>query len=203
MLGFRANRVSRRASAELRRNTNAGFGPPWRPTGQQDRAFAEIARVLRPGGTFAGTESVGTGWLFRLIHVGDTLNVVAGPAAGAPRGRRARGGRGQARQAVVPLEGGEALSETPFFGAAATYRSAPSPTPIGWRALVAGAGGGAAADAAAPHRWLVVVSLADLDLLCVDRSRALPREGRSGTAEQHGGHRVGARVHIRVSRVRP
>lgn len=43
---------------------------------QQDEAFAEIARVLRPGGTFAGTDSIGTGWLFRLIHVGDTLNLV-------------------------------------------------------------------------------------------------------------------------------
>jgi len=40
---------------------------------QQDRAFSEIARVLRPGGTFAGTDSVGTGVLFKLIHIGDTL----------------------------------------------------------------------------------------------------------------------------------
>ena len=40
---------------------------------QQDRALAEIARVLRPGGTFAGTDSVGTGAVFKLIHVGDTL----------------------------------------------------------------------------------------------------------------------------------
>jgi ubiquinone/menaquinone biosynthesis C-methylase UbiE len=39
----------------------------------QDRAFAEIARVLRPGGVFAGTDSVGTGIVFKLIHVGDTL----------------------------------------------------------------------------------------------------------------------------------
>lgn len=39
----------------------------------QDRAFAEISRVLQPGGTFAGTDSVGTGALFKLIHVGDTL----------------------------------------------------------------------------------------------------------------------------------
>ena len=39
----------------------------------QDRAFAQISRVLRPGGTFAGTDSVGTGALFKLIHVGDTL----------------------------------------------------------------------------------------------------------------------------------
>jgi SAM-dependent methyltransferase len=43
---------------------------------QQDRAFAEVARVLRPGGTFAGTDSIGSGWLFRAIHVGDTLNLV-------------------------------------------------------------------------------------------------------------------------------
>ena len=43
---------------------------------QQDQAFAEVARVLRPGGTFAGTDSVGTGWLFRAIHIGDTLNLV-------------------------------------------------------------------------------------------------------------------------------
>jgi ubiquinone/menaquinone biosynthesis C-methylase UbiE len=39
----------------------------------QDRAFAEIARVLTPDGVFAGTDSVGTGPLFKLIHVGDTL----------------------------------------------------------------------------------------------------------------------------------
>jgi ubiquinone/menaquinone biosynthesis C-methylase UbiE len=39
----------------------------------QDRAFGEVTRVLRPGGTFAGTDSLGTGWLFKLIHVGDTL----------------------------------------------------------------------------------------------------------------------------------
>jgi SAM-dependent methyltransferase len=43
---------------------------------QQDRAFAEIARVLSPGGTFAGTDSIGNGWLFKLIHVGDTLNLI-------------------------------------------------------------------------------------------------------------------------------
>jgi ubiquinone/menaquinone biosynthesis C-methylase UbiE len=39
----------------------------------QDRAFAEVARVLRAGGAFAGTDSVGTGLLFKLIHIGDTL----------------------------------------------------------------------------------------------------------------------------------
>ncbi len=43
----------------------------------QDAAFAEVARVLRPGGTFAGTDSLGNGWLFKLIHVGDTLNLIA------------------------------------------------------------------------------------------------------------------------------
>jgi ubiquinone/menaquinone biosynthesis C-methylase UbiE len=39
----------------------------------QDKAFAEVARVLRPGGVFAGTDSVGTGAVFKLIHIGDTL----------------------------------------------------------------------------------------------------------------------------------
>jgi ubiquinone/menaquinone biosynthesis C-methylase UbiE len=39
----------------------------------QDRVFAEVARVLRPGGIFAGTDSIGTGLVFKLIHVGDTL----------------------------------------------------------------------------------------------------------------------------------
>src|SRR5438309_5742178 len=34
----------------------------------QDRACAEIARVLRPGATFAGTDSIGSGWLFKAIH---------------------------------------------------------------------------------------------------------------------------------------
>ena len=42
----------------------------------QDRAFAEAWRVLRPRGVFAGTDSIGTGRLFKLIHIGDTLNPV-------------------------------------------------------------------------------------------------------------------------------
>jgi ubiquinone/menaquinone biosynthesis C-methylase UbiE len=43
---------------------------------QQDQAFAEVARVLRPGGTFAGTDSIGTGLRFKVIHIGDILNLV-------------------------------------------------------------------------------------------------------------------------------
>jgi SAM-dependent methyltransferase len=39
----------------------------------QDELFAQVARVLRPGGLFAGTDNLGTGLLFRLLHVGDTL----------------------------------------------------------------------------------------------------------------------------------
>ncbi len=39
----------------------------------QDRAFAEVARVLRPGGVLAGTDSIGTGLVFKAIHLGDTL----------------------------------------------------------------------------------------------------------------------------------
>jgi SAM-dependent methyltransferase len=39
----------------------------------QDRLLAEASRVLRPGGTFAGTDSLGTGSAFRLLHIRDTL----------------------------------------------------------------------------------------------------------------------------------
>jgi ubiquinone/menaquinone biosynthesis C-methylase UbiE len=43
----------------------------------QDRLLAEATRVLRPGGLFAGTDSLGRGLLFRLLHVADTLVPVA------------------------------------------------------------------------------------------------------------------------------
>lgn len=39
----------------------------------QDRLLSEVARVLRPGGVFAGTDSLAHGLLFKAIHVGDTL----------------------------------------------------------------------------------------------------------------------------------
>jgi SAM-dependent methyltransferase len=42
---------------------------------QQDRLFAQAARVLRPGGTFAGSDSRRS-LRFRLLHVGDTMVVV-------------------------------------------------------------------------------------------------------------------------------
>lgn len=38
----------------------------------QDRLFAEVARVLRPGGRFVGTDSLGRGPGFWLLHIGDT-----------------------------------------------------------------------------------------------------------------------------------
>jgi SAM-dependent methyltransferase len=41
----------------------------------QDRLLAEVARVLRPGGIFAGTDSISRP-LFRLMHVFDTMVVV-------------------------------------------------------------------------------------------------------------------------------
>jgi len=41
----------------------------------QDRLIAEVFRVLRPGGTFAGTDSI---WsrMFQLMHLFDTMIVV-------------------------------------------------------------------------------------------------------------------------------
>jgi ubiquinone/menaquinone biosynthesis C-methylase UbiE len=39
----------------------------------QDRLLAEASRVLRAGGVFAGTDSLGTGRAFKLLHVHDTL----------------------------------------------------------------------------------------------------------------------------------
>jgi ubiquinone/menaquinone biosynthesis C-methylase UbiE len=41
-------------------------------TEAQDRLFAEVRRVLRPGAPFAGTDSTGSGVGFALLHVGDT-----------------------------------------------------------------------------------------------------------------------------------
>jgi SAM-dependent methyltransferase len=42
----------------------------------QDRLFAEVLRVLRPGAPFAGTDSTGRGLGFALLHVGDTKVVI-------------------------------------------------------------------------------------------------------------------------------
>jgi SAM-dependent methyltransferase len=42
----------------------------------QDEAFVEAFRVLQPGGVFAGTDSLGTGMLFKVIHIGDILNPI-------------------------------------------------------------------------------------------------------------------------------
>jgi ubiquinone/menaquinone biosynthesis C-methylase UbiE len=48
----------------------------------QDRLLAEVTRVLRDGGVFAGTDSVGSGQIFRLLHLRDTLVPV--PPDGLP-----------------------------------------------------------------------------------------------------------------------
>jgi SAM-dependent methyltransferase len=42
----------------------------------QDRLFAEVRRVLRPGAAFAGTDSTGRGVGFALLHIGDTRVVI-------------------------------------------------------------------------------------------------------------------------------
>lgn len=39
--------------------------------GAQDRLFAEVRRVLRPGAPFTGSDSVGKGLGFALFHIGD------------------------------------------------------------------------------------------------------------------------------------
>ncbi len=77
--------------------------------GKQDRVFAEVARVLRCGGIFAGTDSIGNGLLFKLIHVGDTLNLIDPDglperleAAGLSRVEVQRAGRAMRFRAVKP-----------------------------------------------------------------------------------------------------
>jgi SAM-dependent methyltransferase len=53
----------------------------------QDRLLEEVRRVLRPGGTFAGSDST-TSLLFRLAHFRDTMRLVD-PGGFAERLRRA------------------------------------------------------------------------------------------------------------------
>jgi SAM-dependent methyltransferase len=55
----------------------------------QDRLFAEVARVLRTGGAFVGTDSLGRGIGFWVLHIGDTKVLI--PPAGLP-GRLAAAG---------------------------------------------------------------------------------------------------------------
>jgi SAM-dependent methyltransferase len=76
----------------------------------QNRLLAEVARVLRPGGLFAGTDSLGRGLLFGLLHIGDTLVPVAPDgladrlnAAGLSEPVVAKGGRSFRFRARKPV----------------------------------------------------------------------------------------------------
>jgi ubiquinone/menaquinone biosynthesis C-methylase UbiE len=76
----------------------------------QDRLLREVSRVLRPGGLFAGSDSLGTGALFKLIHIGDTLVPVEPEgmcermqAAGLVEPRVSRGGRSFRFRASKPV----------------------------------------------------------------------------------------------------
>ena len=66
----------------------------------QDRLLAEAARVLKPGGTFAGTDSVGGSLKFKLLHLGDTLTLIA------PGGFAERLTRAGLSEPVVEARGG-------------------------------------------------------------------------------------------------
>jgi SAM-dependent methyltransferase len=66
----------------------------------QDQLLAEAARVLEPGGTFAGTDSVGGSLKFKLLHVGDTLTLIA------PGGFPERLTRAGLSEPVVEVRGG-------------------------------------------------------------------------------------------------
>jgi len=83
----------------------------------QDRLLAEVSRVLRPGGVFAGTDSLGTGRAFRLLHVGDTLVPVAPDElpvrlerAGLVEPRVKRGGNSFRFSAIKPLQQAGAIA---------------------------------------------------------------------------------------------
>ncbi len=83
----------------------------------QDLLLAEVARVLRPGGVFAGTDSLGTGRAFKLLHVGDTL-VPVGPdglpvrlrAAGLREPQVEKGGRSFRFSACKPQDAAVSLA---------------------------------------------------------------------------------------------
>ena len=58
------------------------------PKERQDLLLAEVARVLRPGGAFVGTDGY-RGFLFRLVHLGDVFAPV--DPGDLPRRLRAAG----------------------------------------------------------------------------------------------------------------
>lgn len=69
---------------------------------QQDGIFAEAFRVLRPGGVFAGADSQ-LSFRFRLLHIGDTMNVIDPETLPA---RLTRAGFTEVSVALHPESGG-------------------------------------------------------------------------------------------------
>ncbi len=178
-------------------------------TALQDEVFAEVARVLRPGGTFAGTDSIGTGWLFKTIHVGDILRPIdpdglprlraAGLSAPASAAADARSASGHAGRAGHAGHAGRACRGRRAPPGRAGVTDVPPHIVDAARHVLAQDGLAAAtleriSSAAGVSRMTLHrrgVSKADIVRAIADRARAgLPRLDVAGA--RGAGHRTGA-----------
>jgi ubiquinone/menaquinone biosynthesis C-methylase UbiE len=81
----------------------------------QDRMFAEVHRVLEPGGSFAGTDSFAGGLAFKLAHLGDVNTPIDPDTLGE---RLERAGFGEVEVDVGP----GVAAQTVFFRARTNLR---------------------------------------------------------------------------------